>query len=184
YLKEGDQWSLVHQLSDVGSGLGRSKTFLDSYNSAVDSMPWEVTEKSGSGMVRFTGFATNEENAAFSSLTGDDARWILRRMAVISEHQILAALLATGMSAAEVRLALEKLVSKRRKLIQDFGLATEFPGLVARQVNRQLNFDPGNPADLAQVSLKTSEGVVVPQGQGWLVRGGRLLREEGAGNIP
>jgi len=139
-------------------------------------MPWEVTEREDGGVVRFSGFATSADNRAFSAVTAGDARWMLRRIGSLSEHQILSALLATSMSAAEVRLALEKLLSKRRRMIEDFGLAREFPDIVARAINRQLDFDPRNPADLERVSVTTPTGRVVPDIGAWRVRAGRLER--------
>ena len=176
YRKDGDGWSLVHLMSDVGSGLGLARDLRHSINSDVDQMPWEVTEREDERLVRFSGFATSADNRAFSSVTGDDARWMLRRIGALSERQILSALLATSMSAAEVRLALEKLLSKRRKMIEDFGLAREFPAIISRPIDRQLNFDPHNAADLAGVTVTTSAGPVVPDIGTWRVRGGRLER--------
>ena len=173
-VKQGDEWSLVHQMSDVGSGFGLARDLRRSFNSVVDSMLWEVTERGSDGTVRFSGFASSMENRAFSSLTAGDARWLLRRMARLSEQQILAALLATGMSAAEVRLALEKLVSRRRKMILDFDLGHEFPAIAARRVDRQLEFNPAVGADLARVTLNRANGPLVPAAGGWRVIRGRL----------
>ena len=158
-----------------GSGLGLARNLRHSINSDVDRMLWEVTERlEDDRLVRFSGFASSADNRAFSGLTGDDARWMLRRIGALSERQILSALLATSMSAAEVRLALEKLLSKRRKMIEDFGLAGEFPEIIARPANRALDFDPRNGADLAQVTLTTPGGRVVPDIGGWRVRAGKL----------
>lgn len=175
FRKNGGDWTLVHLMSDVGSGLGLASDLRNSFNSDVNRMLWEVTERvEDDGSVRFSGFASSMGNRAFSALTWDDARWMLRRIGALSERQILSALLATTMSAAEVRLALEKLLSKRRKMIEDFGLAGEFPEIVARPVNRLLDFDPRNPEELARVSLTTPAGRVVPEVGGWRVRGGKL----------
>jgi hypothetical protein len=127
---------LLHLFSDVGSGMGVARTLSEHRNSDVQSMLWEVTERRRDGSVRFSGFALNVDNEAFERLTWGDARWMLRKMAALSEHQIGQALRATGMSAAEARLALEKLVSKRRRMIVDFGLAGEFPALAARRIDR------------------------------------------------
>lgn len=177
YGTDGNEWSLVHLMSDVGSGLGLASDLRHSVNSDVDRMLWEVTERvDDDGSVRFSGFATSMENRAFDSVTMDDARWMLRKMAALSERQILSALLATSMSAAEVRLALEKLLSKRRKMIEDFGLSHEFPEIVARSVNRALDFDPRNGEELERVSLTTPSGRVVPQVGTWRVRSGKLER--------
>jgi len=52
----------------------------------------------------------------------------------------------------------------------------EFPDIVARAINRQLDFDPRNPADLERVSVTTPTGRVVPDIGAWRVRAGRLER--------
>jgi hypothetical protein len=87
-------------------------------------------------------------NDAFARTTREDARWMLRRLAALSETQILEALLATSMSAAEVRLALEKLLSKRQKMVADFGLAAELPEIAPR-IDTSLEFDPAKPRTCA-----------------------------------
>lgn len=175
FWRDGKEWSLVHLMSDVGSGLGLASSLRNSVNSDVDRMLWEVTERvEDDGSVRFSGFATSMENRAFDGVTMDDARWMLRKLGALTERQILSALLATSMSAAEVRLALEKLLSKRRKMIEDFGLLGEFPEIAGRAVNRTLDFDPRNGAELERVSLTTPSGRVVPEVGSWRVRSGKL----------
>jgi hypothetical protein len=180
YVKRGSAWELQHLFSDVGSGLGLARTLIRSRNSDVEAMLWEVTERKGN-RVRFSGFAVNVDNKAFERLTWSDARWMLRRLATLSEAQILDGLLATGMSAAEVRLALEKLVSKRKRMVLDFDLAAEFPAIAGRVVDRELDFDPHDPADLARVTRTGSNGPAVTPPMGDLVVvDGHLVRRGAA----
>jgi hypothetical protein len=176
YVKDGEGWRLRHLFSDVGSGLSDAHSMLHSTNSDIEKMPWTVTEVSG-GKVKFSGFAPNVMNDAFARTTAGDARWMLRRMAALSETQILEALLATSMSAAEVRLALEKLVSKRQKMMADFGLAAERPDIMSRRIETSLEFDPARPEDLAVVTLSRSDGSrVVPEIGDWVIQKGHLVR--------
>jgi hypothetical protein len=127
YVKRSGEWELQHLFSDVGSGLGLAQNMMKGRNSDVEAMLWEVTEQKDA-QVRFSGFAPNVDNDAFEHLTWSDARWMLRRMAAFSEAQILDGLLATGMSAAELRLALEKLLSKRKKMVAGFRPGCGVPG--------------------------------------------------------
>jgi hypothetical protein len=176
FVRQDGEWFLRHVMSDVGSGMGLARDLRHQHNSDVEAMPWQVTEAQGDGRVRFSGFATGVSNAAFDALSGEDALWMLRRIGRLSERQILSALLATSMSAAEVRLALEKLLSKRRKMIEDFGVLSAFPEVASRPIDRQLEFDPRDPAQLATVSLDTPSGRVVPHDGGFCVTSGRLQR--------
>jgi len=176
YVKDGEGWHLRHLFSDVGSGLSDAHSMLHSTNSDIEKMPWTVTEVSG-GKVKFSGFAPNVMNDAFAGATAEDARWMLRRLAALSETQILEALLATSMSAAEARLALEKLVSKRQKMVADFGLAAERPEIMRRRIDTSLEFDPAKPEDLGMVTLSRPDGSrVVPAIGDWVIQKGHLVR--------
>jgi hypothetical protein len=123
------------------------------------------------------GFALNVMNDAFAETSGEDARWMLRRMASLTEPQILQALLATSMSASEVRLALEKLLSKRQKMVADFGLSSELPDIARRRIDRSLEFDPAKPDDLRAVTLSLPGGAtIVPERGDWVIQKGHLVR--------
>jgi hypothetical protein len=181
YVQEGGEWTLRHLFSDVGSGLSDAHSMIKSTNSDVEGMRWEVTEAGGGGKVKFSGFAVNVMNDAFSAMTAEDARWMLRKISAFSEAQLLQALLATSMSAAEVRLALEKLLGKRQKMVADFGLSGELPAIAARRIDRTLDFDPQRPEDMRAVTLRLRDGTTVaPPAGAWLVRAGHLVRRPGA----
>ena len=176
YTKDGEGWQLRHLFSDVGSGLSDAHVMLRSTNSDIEGMRWTVTESAG-GKVKFSGFAPNVINDAFARTNAEDARWMLRRLAALSESQILQALLATSMSAAEVRLALEKLLSKRQKMVADFGLSSELPEIARRRIDTSLEFDPAKPDDLRAVTLSRPGGaVIVPEGGDWVIQKGHLVR--------
>lgn len=170
----GDR-TLVHLMSDVGSGLGLARDLRHNTNSDIGVMPWSVTERNDDGEVRFSGFASTMENAAFNGVTAGDARWMLRRIAGFTEAQIVAALVGTGMSSAEVRLALEKLLSKRQGMLRDFGLDDEFPDVMARLIDRRLNFDPRVPSQRAVVTAMSASGPVAPPIGTMGLRGGELV---------
>ena len=176
YAKDGDTWQLRHLFSDVGSGLGDAHQALKTANSDIEGMPWTVTESAGD-KVKFSGFAPNVMNDAFARTSAEDARWMLRRLAALSESQILQALLATSMSAAEVRLALEKLLSKRQKMVADFGLSSELPEIARRRIDTSLEFDPAKPDDLRAVTLSRPGGAaIVPERGDWVIQKGHLVR--------
>jgi len=180
YVKDGEGWHLRHFFSDVGSGLSDAHRMLRSTNSDVEAMLWTVTEKGGD-KVEFSGFAPNVMNDAFAGTSAEDARWMLRHLAALSERQILQALLATSMSASEVRLALEKLVSKRQKMVADFGLSSEFPEMAQRHIDTSLEFDPARPEDLRAVTLSRPDGTrVVPEFGDWVIQKGHLVRRVAA----
>jgi hypothetical protein len=180
YVKDGEGWHLRHLFSDVGSGLSDAHTMFRSTNSDIEGMPWTVTKTEGD-KVKFSGFAPNVMNDAFAHTSAGDARWMLRRLAALSERQILQALLATSMSAAEVRLALEKLLSKRQKMVADFGLSSEFPEIAQRRIDASLEFDPARPEDLRAVTLSGPDGThVVPERGDWVIQKGHLVRRVAA----
>lgn len=175
YVKDGSNYQLKHYFSDVGSGIGISENLLKMENSDAELMPWTVTERDGD-TIKFKGFNHVQNNKAFKSMTLNDALWMLRRISAFSEEQVLSALLGTGMSAAEVRLALEKLLSKRQKMVADFGLNGEFPEIASRKIDTRLDFDPKNPQDLASVTLRRADGsTVVPPAGKFIVRNGHLV---------
>ena len=180
YVKDGEAWSPRHLFSDVGSGLSDAHSMLRSTNSDIEGMRWTVTESDGNE-VKFSGFAVNVMNDAFRRVSGEDARWILRRIGALSESQILEALLATSMSASEVRLALEKLLSKRQKMVADFGLSSELPEIARRRIDTSLEFDPARPEDLKAVSLSLPNGTtIVPERGDWVIQKGHLVRRVAA----
>ncbi len=121
--------ALRHYFSDLGAGLGRSAgTFRHSSEKPADfaSTFTRRGERFGRGRVEFPGFEPIEDNAAFREMTFDDARWMARLIAQLSEAQISAALRASGFSDEEVSVYAAKLLSRREQLLLDTGLGDEF----------------------------------------------------------
>jgi hypothetical protein len=96
-------------------------------------------------------------NRAFHDMTVDDARWMARLIAQLTESQIQQALIAAGFTSAEVRLYTEKLVSRRDRMIQDLGLAKEITLLRPQGVTRALDYDPSADGPVAARAADGSE---------------------------
>lgn len=89
----------------------------------------------------YVAFRSLEDPVVFRNLSYAEGQWIARQIASISEDEISEALAASGLSAAELLLAREKLVSIQQNYIQTFGLKKEFSQRL-RKINKHLNFDP------------------------------------------
>jgi hypothetical protein len=146
---------LLHFVSDLGSGLGNASNLIANRDSTIDQYPWEFIAKQPNYRPRgvgdrgapawqspfvMKGYNVIQENRSFRETQLEDARWLARKLAQVTETQFQDMLIASGFSAAEVRLGLEKLISRRENLIEVLGLRAEIPPL--REVNRRLNFDP------------------------------------------
>ena len=79
---------------------------------------------------------------AFSEMTIDDARWMARLIGQLTENQLAQALIASGYDAAQARLYLEKLISRRDQMVCDLDLVNEIPLLRPRGVNRPAQKHP------------------------------------------
>jgi hypothetical protein len=143
FVKMGKKdWQLRHFFSDVGTGFGATKNFWKQSNSDVNAMEWRVSERRSYG-VKLSGFQQNTPNPAFDELTLEDAQWMVRKIAGLSEQQIWDALSATGMKGQEQVVAFEKLLSRRAHMVRDFGLGWEFPEIVNRRFDESLVYGPG-----------------------------------------
>jgi hypothetical protein len=132
-----------HLFSDLGGGLGRSAGTFRHSNEKPNDFPWsftrnQVVRRNGTAHRQFEiiNYEPIEDTPAFENITIDDARWMGRLIAQLSENQIKSALIASGFVPAEVRTYTEKLLSRRNHLIQDLQLANEmslFPSNKAEQ---------------------------------------------------
>lgn len=178
-VKTGAAEELQHFFSDLGNGLGRSRgTFWHSSEEPND-FTWSFTagrpaRRNGKETWHFgiKDFEPLTETPAFKEITLDDARWMARLIAQLSEEQITGALIASGFDSADVRIYTEKLLARRDQLIRDVRLATEFPMLRPEQQNHEMNYDPIVDGPVA---TRTKSGVEVqaPAGAS-IVRRGRV----------
>lgn len=159
---------LKHFISDVGSGLGIAENVFRQRNAQFNKFPWVYMKTrpeevvtgppgKGSNVRRQTPFAPVdykplEGNEAFERAQASDAKWAAHFLARLSESQITDALVASGFTAAEARLVLEKLVSRRQNLIEVLGLKSQYPQISSRQIRRELNYDPATDGDVIAIS--------------------------------
>ena len=147
---------LVQSVSDLGSGFGQASDLLHYRNNMPNDYPWdfirrreEEVEVGPSGKtvrikqnpIEIVHYSPIEKNEAFANMNWDDARWMGRRLARISVGQMQDALIASGYSAAETTLLLEKLLSRRQQIITVLKLDEEFPAEAARTIRRKIDFD-------------------------------------------
>jgi hypothetical protein len=157
--KTGDGLEMRHVFSDLGSGLGRSGSVLSFFAAVANDFTWEITSREvsspphGRNLLLLPGFNMYMGNKAFAHTTFEDARWMVRRFAQFSKDQLTQALVVSGFSAAEVKLYVEKLLSRRNKIIQDLNLENELP--LAETADRHFSFDP----------LQTPVKILTPDGQ-------------------
>lgn len=185
---------LMQEVSDLGSGFGRASNILHYKNGAFDEMPWDlvrlranVGDEDGDtneddepvdpvpwvSPFKFPSYSVLESNPAFGRMQLDDARWMARKLASLSEEQIQDGLIGAGFTAAECRLVLEKLLDRRQQMIDVFGLAKEFPEVMERKIDRRVSFDPkkdaapktknaANPVAARVTSQRLVKGRLVP----------------------
>lgn len=169
---------LLAFFSDLGGGLGRTDRAFGWRMESPNDFPWEFTRPPvyrGPGRMttplRVVRFHTITDNAAFREMTDADARWMAGRIARLTREQLLGALIAAGFDAAETKLYLAKLISRRDKLISDLSLA-ETHGLLGPETpTREFNFDPQTD-EVPSVIIDGSK--VRPQAGREVIAAGRL----------
>lgn len=141
-VETGGRSELVHYFNDLGAGLGLSKGTYRHSSEEPNEFGWTFTRQSRAGIIEFPGYEPIEDALAFKLITLDDARWMARLIGELSEEQIVAALVASGFDSAEVRLYVEKLISRRDQLIRDTGLVGEISLLRAEGIDREFSYSP------------------------------------------
>ena len=91
---------------------------------------------------RITHFRPVVPTPAFDAMTVDDARWMARLIGQLTEAQLHAALIASGYDNAEARLYLEKLISRRDRMIRDLGLENDIPLLRPNGQQHDFSYTP------------------------------------------
>lgn len=173
---------LLAFFSDLGGGLGRTDRAFGWLMESPNDFPWEFTRPPvyrGPGRMttplRVVRFHTITDNAAFREMTDADARWMAGRIARLTREQLLGALIASGFGAAETKLYLAKLISRRDKLISDLGLA-ETHGLLGPETpTREFNYDPRTD-EVPSVIIDGRE--VRPRAGGQVIVAGELQSAE------
>ncbi len=176
------QIELVHYVSDLGSGLGKGTSVFASINGLPNQFGWEFMRR-GSGMndayslgqsnedfddkVQILEFHPLESNVPFRRAQIDDAKWMAHKLAQLSEQQFTDALIASGYDACEVKLYIEKFLSRRSSMMKALGLDRALPE--PRAFDQHLNYDPAK--DALPVASDGAKRVLPPVGNSVIVRG-------------
>ncbi len=176
---------LKQVVSDLGALFGNSsgmvrrvngKLKINVYENEPNDFPWTFTHPQDSGMttVPFHDYMPDTRTDPFHEINIDDARWMARLIAQITEPQIKAALIGAGYEAPRARLILEKLVERRDKMIQDLGLSSEIKPLRTTAVDRKFSYDPraDGPFD---VTIVSGEKVAARNTGKYVIRHGFLV---------
>ena len=125
---------LRHYFSDLGGTLGRGKGFFSGRGERPDEFEWTFTRSRFSRKApneprgfKITGFKPIEDTPAFKAMTVDDARWMARWIAQLTERQLTEALETSGFAPEEVGIYVSKLIYRRDRMIADLGLGAELP---------------------------------------------------------
>jgi hypothetical protein len=116
---------------------------------------------------RIEDFKPTVPTAAFAEMTADDARWMARLIGQLTENQLRAALIASGYNNAEAHLYLEKLISRRDKMIRDLKLQDEVPLLRPTTAAREFSYNPSVDGPFTamaggkRISARESAAVIV-----------------------
>ncbi|MGE0634051.1 MAG: hypothetical protein AB7O96_16675 [Pseudobdellovibrionaceae bacterium] len=185
--KNGSQ-TLSHSMSDVGAGLGPQIGFPQvKLETKTNRFDWtftvgpETKKYYGDGVklkIELHGYAINnfyplDPNETFNAMTLNDAKWMARKIAQLTDDQIKAALIGSGYDSASVFILSEKLLNRRLRMISDLGLAKE---LNMPYVSRN-NVPDYDPARNGVMTATLPDGTVVqaPVGESVVVKG-RVVR--------
>lgn len=125
---------LVHMVSDMGSALGTAELTSMGRDMNLRAFPKTFTAGKTYNLhfgreykptLRIRGFLTNQRNWSFMRMDWDDARWMGRLIGQLTRKQIEDAVMVSGMTLSDQKLAVEKLISRRNKLIKDLELVDE-----------------------------------------------------------
>lgn len=149
-IKRGShEVQLEHFISDLGGGMGAGTGWFSPHGENPNDFTWTFTAPEiirGPGRMttpfRIEHFKPSVPTPAFAAMTTDDARWMARLIGQLTENQLRAALIGAGYDNAEARLYLEKLISRRDRMIRDLKLENEIPLLRPEGQNRRFNYAP------------------------------------------
>jgi hypothetical protein len=146
-------YRLEHDVADIGALFGNSSGIFRPvhgkwkqglYDNEPNDYLWSFThsQRSGKTTVPIRDYMTDSKIAPFYEMNIDDARWMARMIAQLSEEQIKCTLIASGFDASTARLLLEKLVARRDAMVRDLGLSGEIALLRPNGVNKRLSYNP------------------------------------------
>lgn len=180
--KDQEEGRLEHVVSDLGALFGDSRGLYRLKGTALKSglisedpntYPWTISApvQTGQTSVPIKNFMTITKVEPFYNMNIDDARWMVRLISQLSENQIRQALIGSGCDAAEARLILEKLISRRDTMVRDWGLTNEIALMRPSGVDRKLSYDPRSDRpfeaelpDGKKVAARNTNRLIVSEG--------------------
>jgi len=172
-------------VSDLGALFGNSsgmvrrvhgKLKLNVYQNAPNDFSWSFTHPQAQGKttVPIHDFMPDTKTEPFYEMNMDDARWMARLIAQLSEPQIKSALIGAGYEAPVARLILEKLVARRDQMLRDFGLSGEIKPLRATGADKRFSYDPQSDGPFV-VTTASGERAAARNTGKYVVRNGFLI---------
>ena len=159
-VRDAKDVELLHFISDLGGGMGAGTGFFSPHGENANDFAWTFTAPEiirGPGRMttpfRIEHFKPTVPTPAFAAMTVDDARWMARLIGQLTENQLRAALIASGYDNAESRLYLEKLISRRDKMVRDLKL--EIPLLRPNGQDRNFSYTPATDGTFTAVDGET-----------------------------
>lgn len=179
---EGPKTQLKMTIGDAGAGLGKSNIGISGLMSAseIDDMKWTVSarynvqgqkEQQPREVFKLDGLTNIQANKAFNKIKLSDAQWMLSKMCRITKDQLTEALVASGMSSAEVILAREKLLHRRNKMLEDFLVSEEIAKACHVPTNTKISYNPEKDGLVKVYSLARRMEITAPAGSKKIVSG-------------
>ena len=183
---EGSDAQIKMTIGDAGAGLGKGDLGFGGLLSAseINSMKWTVSSRytvhntnervhhEDREVFTLDGLTIIEPNKGFKKIKISDGIWMLRRMCQISKNQLTEALVAAGMSSAEVVLAREKLLFRRNKMLIDFKMSEQEAAACHVPADKKINYDPQIHG---LIKINTKDGEITAPARGRKIVKGELV---------
>lgn len=184
-----DGSSALHfMISDFGAILGNAKSIVTIHGGKIQSLTyekpnqfeWSMTRPMADGQtsVPVSDFTTIYPNESFKRMNMDDARWMARLIASLSERQIRLALIGSGYDTTWVKMYVEKLVNRRDQMIRDLGLSSEINPLRPTAIDRKFSYNSERDGIVTEEGPK-GETVFARDSGLYEIREGQLMLRKG-----
>lgn len=183
-IGEGKNGQIKMTIGDAGAGLGKGDLGFGGLLSAseINDMKWTVssrytvqnnndrTSQEEREVFTLDGLTIIEPNKGLKKIKISDGQWMLRKMCLITKDQLTQALVASGMSSAEVVLAREKLLFRRNKMLIDFRMSEKEIADCHVPADKKINYDP-EVDGLVKINSKSKGEVSAPARGRKIVKG-------------
>lgn len=182
---EGKDAQIKLTIGDAGAGLGKGNLGFGGLLSAseINDMKWTVSSRytvhntnervnhDEREVFTLDGLTIIEPNKGFKKIKISDGQWMLRRMCQISKNQLTEALVASGMSSAEVVLTREKLLFRRNKMLVDFMMPENEVAACHVPADKKISYDPAKDGAVKIYSQKQGREITAYVGVRKVVKG-------------